>query len=421
MIVDTRAVAGSGGSEPSAGAGPGAGGREGLSIRPQLLQLSPLYRRARDSILRPHLRLTESRYFWEKWKPLLGPDAAVLVMEVRDRCNRALTSPDGHLQGPEGLDGPEGQGCTVSANDLAAACGFSRVTLWRLLQREDVRQFVQVEHNYIYDQRMGKKRRTVSTYHVLMEDPLVPADEPRLEQLLAASGAAPTATAGGASGVAAQRNSGATFDVASDSRPTFQTATEVVDNSPPRFQNEAARSRSILKPQNVQETTLKKRLAGTGTTPSTASVSATAPAAVTQHAHGTRGGDPTRLESLLDATLFQRPAATPGATPSATPAAVPAAGTPRSESVSRGPVGEIDIWQRFPEFAHHIEEAETQLGDWHSRGFYVNALKRLYPGHIGVWQRALGVAREQKAIRRSRGALFTRLLRTFAAEAGVSL
>ncbi|HEU5315179.1 MAG TPA: hypothetical protein VFX49_03660, partial [Chloroflexota bacterium] len=83
---------------------------EGLSIRPQLLQLSPQYRRARDSILRPHLRLTESRYFWEKWKPRLGADAALLIMEVRDRCNRAL-----------GLgDGPT-EGTTVSAAELAAA------------------------------------------------------------------------------------------------------------------------------------------------------------------------------------------------------------------------------------------------------------------------------------------------------------
>ena len=63
---------------------------EGLSIRPQTLHLSPRYRRLRDTILRPHLRLTESRYFWERWKARLGPDATVLIMEVRDRCNRAL-------------------------------------------------------------------------------------------------------------------------------------------------------------------------------------------------------------------------------------------------------------------------------------------------------------------------------------------
>jgi len=79
------------------------------------------------------------------------------------------------------------------------------------------------------------------------------------------------------------------------------------------------------------------------------------------------------------------------------------------------------MWRKYPELAHFVEEAEQLLGDTHSRGFYLKALKRLHPGHMGVWQRALGVAREQPTIRRSRGALFTRLLRTFAAESGVEL
>jgi hypothetical protein len=81
----------------------------------------------------------------------------------------------------------------------------------------------------------------------------------------------------------------------------------------------------------------------------------------------------------------------------------------------------VDIWKWYPEIAYYVEEAEALLGDAHSRGFYLKALQRLHPGHMGVWQRALGLAREQQNIRRSRGALFTRLLRTFAAEAGVTL
>ena len=40
---------------------------------------------------------------------------------------------------------------------------------------------------------------------------------------------------------------------------------------------------------------------------------------------------------------------------------------------------------------------------------------------MDVWQRALGLARERRMFCCSRGALFTRLLRTFAAEAGVTL
>src|SRR5688572_23031085 len=128
---------------------------EGLSIRPQTLHLSPRYRRLRDTILRPHLRLTESRYFWERWKARLGPDATVLIMEVRDRCNRTLTPtldtpPDRRVSdalNEEAEWALGADGCTVSATELAAACGFSRVTLWRILKREDVRRFISVEHN----------------------------------------------------------------------------------------------------------------------------------------------------------------------------------------------------------------------------------------------------------------------------------
>ena len=123
-----------------------------------------------------------------------------------------------------------------------------------------------------------------------------------------------------------------------------------------------------------------------------------------------RGGDPARLGSLLEHGLRPVPVED-------------AAG--RGSGPGIGPRGAsepgVDLWQRFPQFAHYVEEAERLLQDRHSRGFYVMALKKLYPQHMAVWQRALTAAREQTNIRRSRGALFTRLLRTFAAEAGVAL
>jgi hypothetical protein len=355
-------------SSPDAQA-PRAGG-EGLAIRPQTLHLTPHYRRLRDTILRPHLRLTESRYFWERWKARLGPDAAILIMEVRDRCNRALAasaSGTGVLGGGYGaaasgaelnMSDSSGDACTVSANDLAAACGFSRVTLWRILQRDDVRRFIQVEHNYVYDRRLGKKRRTISTYRVLMEDPLVDEDEAHLQELLLASGTAATANSVGAAGAAPlapaatapSRDSASRFAGSVDGgRPTAHSETKAVDSSPPRLHFETAKSGSNSKPGNVEETISKERL-----------------------------------------------------------------GNAR-------PARNVDIWRDYPEFAHHVEEAESLLGDTHSRGFYIKTLKRLHPGHIGIWQRALGMAREQQHIRRSRGALFTRLLRTFAGEAGVQI
>lgn len=243
-------------------------------------------------------------------------------------------------------------GCTISASELAAACGFSRVTLWRILQREDVRRFISIEHNYVYDRRLGKKRRTVSTYHVQMEDPLTEADEAHLQQLLQAQGLSETPEM--------------PEPPAGYPRPTVQSEMKVVDNQRPRLQLETTESGSIPKPQNVLETIVKERLGTNARTPSPPPSSS---APVTQ---------------------------------------------PRKRL-------DVDIWKQYPEIAHYVEEAETLLGDSHSRGFYLKSLKRLYPGHIGIWQRALGLAREQQHIRRSRGALFTRLLRTFAAEAGVAL
>jgi hypothetical protein len=401
---------------------------EGLSIRPQTLHITPLYRRLRDSILRPHLRLTESRYFWERWKSRLGPDATVLIMEVRDRCNRALgglgslgVSGDSGTAGRDGTVAPQGQselpgdGCTVSASELAAACGFSRVTLWRLLQREDVRQFIQVEHNYVYDRRIGKKRRTVNTYHVLMEDPLVEEDAPRLQQLLEAH--------------------------ALGEIPTVQFETKVVDSSPPMFHSETTRSGSNPKPQNVEETIVNKR--------SDENAPALSPLPVNERsakstARGSRsiGGGPARLGALLasDSVLGQalsQPSPTQRAqrhsgsqeTPPAPWQSTaqrrllsPMQSSRGAEAMTAVPeLPEVDVWRKYPEFAHYVEEAETLLGDRHSRGFYITALKRLYPRYMDLWQRALTLAREQQRIRRSRGALFTRLLRTFAEEAGVEL
>lgn len=379
-------------------------GGEGLSIRPQTLHLTPQYRHLRDTILRPHLRLTESRYFWERWKPLLGPDATVLIMEVRDRCNRALAAGTGEEALPA-------EGCTVSANELAAACGFSRVTLWRLLQRDDVRQFVSVEHNYIYDQRLGKRRRTVSTYHVLMEDPLVLEDEPRLQQLLERHGLGAALADPPALGVLAAPSLPA-------EPPTLHSETKVLEAAPPTLHSETTNSRSKSKPQNVFKTNLEKRL-GTGTTID-------------------RGGDPVSLGSFLhnaleygflgatgnqldEAPVTRETGSVP--TGSSTPP-LPVPPTPRAPSGHAPGGGKklgLDLWEKYPDLAHFVEEAETQLGDQHSRGFYVTALKRLYPEYMDIWQRALALAREQQNIRRSRGALFTRLLRTFATEAGISL
>lgn len=427
---------GTAGAAGAAGAGSGesdqASTGASVQMRPQRLSLSPAYRHVRDSILRPHLRITESRYFWERWKPRLGPDATVLIMEVRDRCNRSLGSPNTDA----GTDGV-GRDCTVGATELAGACGFSRVTLWRLLQREDVRQFVWVEHNYVYDKAMGKRRRTISTYHVLMEDPLTIEDELQIREILGAGNDLPVRS-GDVRTVVAPDVHVETLVVESKipvgqegSGPPFQHERQVVDTLAPSVQSETTLGEFILQPENVQGTILKKRLETTERRvptsiaaivyqsghhdPRNALAALTRPIDAgpgrsgterirTRAQHGARTGPPESLTGFGEVRV-----------PNQTGEGSFLSG---ASSVPSGTVSE-----NHPDFAPFLERAEQLLGDRHSRGFYVTALRRLYPDHMDVWQRALGLAAEQapETIRRSRGALFTSLLRTFAQSAGISL
>lgn len=393
-----------------------------VQMRPATLALSPVYRHLRDSILRPHLRITESRYFWERWKPRLGADATVLIMEVRDRCNRSLL--------PHGDDrdaGRSGGDCTVGATELAAACGFSRVTLWRILQREEVRKFVWVEHNYVYDRAVGKRRRTISTYHVLMEDPLIEDDEAYVQGIIQAG--EPLSPMQSLTFLSATKVvEPPPLRVQPAQVPSFQPATEVTRFVRPTVHSGTTTVSFSLKPQNVSETNQDKRsetAERTDTQPHVdvvKTVMQSEPQVVHEVLPGPHDASapkrrPTAYElevaaiqaaSDLARGLHAEPA--PYRLPDQTNRVT------RAETLRKG-VGNSE------ELAPFIEHAERVLGDRHSRGFYVTALRRLYPDHMPVWHRALGLAAEQapETIRRSRGALFTSLLRSFAGAAGVSL
>ena len=87
--------------------------------------------------------------------------------------------------------------------------------------------------------------------------------------------------------------------------------------------------------------------------------------------------------------------------------------------------GPVDLLTERPDWREQVEYAEGVLGETGaSRGFYVKVLRALEAQDaMNIWDRALGLAREQDAasIRRSRGALFNTLVRRLAAEAGVAL
>lgn len=137
------------------------------------LEVLPFYHDLRNQIVHPTNLHVETRYFFRKWKPMLGPVLTLLIMELRDRC----------YYNPR--TGERRDYCWPSQEELARAIGVSVRTVIRALQDPLARKFVRVQHRYRYDPTMGKKVRTSSAYVVAMDDPLLPDDDAVLTRMVA--------------------------------------------------------------------------------------------------------------------------------------------------------------------------------------------------------------------------------------------
>ena len=149
------------------------------------VRLHPYYGEARTRLVQPdHVRV-QSAYFWKHWVPLLGPDLAVLVVQLRNMCYYNPAT------------GERRDWCFPAQATLAAAIGVKNThTIANLLKRPYADLFVRVEERYRYDPALGKKVQTSSIYYVRMDDPLTPADAVALAQELASAGpAVPSAPA----------------------------------------------------------------------------------------------------------------------------------------------------------------------------------------------------------------------------------
>jgi hypothetical protein len=133
------------------------------------LELLPFYHDLRNRLVRPEQVHVETRYFFRKWKPRLGPTATLLIMELRDRCYYNPRTEERR------------DTCWPALDELGAALGVSARTIQRLLDEPLVQLFVKVEHRYRFDERLGRKVRTSSLYHVAMDDPLLPEDQEALD------------------------------------------------------------------------------------------------------------------------------------------------------------------------------------------------------------------------------------------------
>jgi hypothetical protein len=163
---------------PGAAAPAGPAGAFPDTVAPGV-RLHPYYGEARNRIVQPDQVRVQTAYFWKKWVPLLGPDLAVLIVQLRNMCYYNPAT------------GERRDWCFPSQATLAAAIGVKNThTIANLLKRPYAELFVRVEERYRYDPLRRKKVQTTSLYHVRMDDPLTPEDAIRLAAELGATGGA---------------------------------------------------------------------------------------------------------------------------------------------------------------------------------------------------------------------------------------
>jgi hypothetical protein len=148
-------------------------------IRAQLeavdVTLLPYYGSARDRIIRPDRALIVRSYFVERWLPRLTGDEVKVLVVLRNLARvHAIET--------------ESPAVEVTIRHLVELTGISRGTLNRLLAADHLREsplgrFVQKQA-----QRVPGIIGTIqgpNLYHVRMDDPIAPEDEPALREALA--------------------------------------------------------------------------------------------------------------------------------------------------------------------------------------------------------------------------------------------
>jgi len=144
------------------------------------IEIKPFYWDLRSRVIRPWETVQTTRYFWYKWRPVLGPTYTLLLMDLRILAAEALE------HGPT-------QALSVTQDELARRAGLSRPTVERHLspsafkdsKRWFLSKFVKPYHRYEYNEEKRRKVRAPNGYEVALDDPLLPEDEERLRGLYA--------------------------------------------------------------------------------------------------------------------------------------------------------------------------------------------------------------------------------------------
>jgi hypothetical protein len=150
------------------------------------LALEPIYATAASAIIRPELNVATSLYSIQKWLPLLGVQRWTLVQVLRCLCVHSPRRPDGT------------KWLTTTWKELADLLDVDRRTIGQWLAHEPIpdqkpwhrlvpspgeeiaylRYFIP-RLKYAYVHQDGVTRRQGFVLEILIEDPLVPADQVR--------------------------------------------------------------------------------------------------------------------------------------------------------------------------------------------------------------------------------------------------
>ncbi len=152
------------------------------------LSIHPVYLSARAAIIAPERAVPVTLYSVQKWLPRLGPERWCLVMLLRGLC----------IDAPRRSDGTKRVTC--SWRDLAEMLDVHEETIASWLKHEPIpndkpwRAIIPDDEKahylslfiprlrYAYETDKGKTRRVGFLLEVLMEDPVIPEDEARLQQ-----------------------------------------------------------------------------------------------------------------------------------------------------------------------------------------------------------------------------------------------
>lgn len=152
------------------------------------LSIHPVYLSARAAIIAPERAVPVTLYSIQKWLPRLGPERWCLIMLLRGLC----------IDAPRRSDGTKRVTC--SWRELAELLDVHEETIanwikhepipndkpWRTIIPDDEKAhylslFIP-RLRYAYETDKGKTRRVGFLLEILMEDPVIPEDEARLQQ-----------------------------------------------------------------------------------------------------------------------------------------------------------------------------------------------------------------------------------------------